>query len=602
VYAAIVCSAGLTGCSSSVFSEPEPGTAEHSTASPEEPPILKLDFPEAPAKEPVVAAKEGDGLAPGPALGDPRGELPAASPAPIETGKQKNPLREGSGSGDPLKWVSPTSQKPEAAPGAKHPAAVKSRKANKEEKKFDPIRENGEFFVGWPKPRLALVLTGCLDGYFEPCGCAGLDQMKGGLSRRCAMLDELREKGWPVVALDVGGLIKGFGKQTNLKFQTLLLAMQTMRYNAIGLGKGELKLTTGELLSYVGTTPGMPSPFPFVSANVGVFGLNENRPPATRVVKVGDLKIGVTSILGKTHQAEVSGNNEIEMIDPNTALKRVVPAFEKEPCRLLVLLAHASVEESKELAREFPQFQVVVTAGGAPEPPADRTVLAGGKQTLVEVGEKGMNAIVLGVFDDPKQPVRYQRVILDSRYSAAPEIVKLMADYQNQLREEGLEKLGVGPIPHPQAKLLGRYVGSKKCAESCHEPSYEVWRKSKHAKAFDTLLKASPPRDADPECIACHVTGWYAQGFSPYQGGFLSQEKTRHLIDVGCESCHGPGGAHCDAEMGSNEALKLKLRKAAVVTKAEAEKRLCVTCHDLDNSPHFDFATDWPLVEHKEKE
>jgi len=569
VYATIACSVALPGCSSSIFSDPEAGTAEQSTASPEDPPVLKLDFPEPTAGEPA---------------------------------KQKNPLREGSGSGDPLKWVAPAPDKAEVAPGAKHAAAAKPRKGKGTETPFDPIRENGEFFVGWPKPRLALVLTGCLDGYFEPCGCAGLDRMKGGLSRRCTMLDELRQKkGWPVLALDVGGLIKGFGRQTNLKFQSLLLATQTMGYNAIGLGRGELKLTTGELLSCVATTPGTEGPFPFVSANVGVLGLGENRPPATRVLKAGGLKIGVTSILGKTYQAEV-GNSEIEMIDPKTALQKIVPVFQKEGCDLSVLLAHATVEESTELARQFPQFQVVVTAGGAPEPPADRTELAGGRQTLVEVGEKGMNAIVLGFFDDLKQPPRYQRVILDSRYPAAPRIVSLMAQYQSQLREDGLEKLEVRPIPHPQAKLLGRYVGSKKCAESCHEPSYEVWRKSGHAKAYDTLLGASPPRDADPECAACHVTGWYSQGFSPYQGGFLSREKTPHLVHVGCESCHGPGGAHVDAEMGSDDALKLKLQKASVVTKAEAEKRLCVTCHDLDNSPHFDFATDWPLVEHQEKE
>ena len=39
-----------------------------------------------------------------------------------------------------------------------------------------------------------------------------------------------------------------------------------------------------------------------------------------------------------------------------------------------------------------------------------------------------------------------------------------------------------------------------------------------------------------------------------------------------------------------------------VVTKAEAEKRFCVnTCHDLDNSPDFDFKEYWPQIEHHEK-
>ncbi|MBN1395970.1 MAG: hypothetical protein JW959_13190, partial [Pirellulales bacterium] len=49
---------------------------------------------------------------------------------------------------------------------------------------FDPIKENGPIFVDWPKPRLAIVVTGMEDGYLEPCGCAGLDRMRGGMSRR----------------------------------------------------------------------------------------------------------------------------------------------------------------------------------------------------------------------------------------------------------------------------------------------------------------------------------------------------------------------------------------------------------------------------------
>ena len=63
-------------------------------------------------------------------------------------------------------------------------------------------------FDDWPKPSLALVLTGSQDGYMEPCGCSGEEHKKGGLSRRDRFVQSLVEKQWPVVAMDVGSVVK----------------------------------------------------------------------------------------------------------------------------------------------------------------------------------------------------------------------------------------------------------------------------------------------------------------------------------------------------------------------------------------------------------
>ena len=508
---------------------------------------------------------------------------------------RKNPLREGTA--EPIRR--PDSGK--EAPAKKAPAveAARTGSLRSERPPFDPIKMNGEYFVGWPKPTLALVFTGCTDGYFEPCGCAGLDRMKGGLSRRHAMLEELRrQRGWPLVTLDVGGIIKGWSPQAVIKLHTMVMAMRKMGYDAIALGKNELKFP-GDMATYAPSVRGNPSPF--VSANVDLIGQTAK----TRILQAGGVRLGVTSVLGKKHAAELNNVDPLllKVTDAEQALREVLPGLQKANCSLLILLSHATREESLELAKKFPEFDLVATSGGYAEPPADGPRILGRKTQFIEVGEKGEYAIVLGRFDDPKQPVRYQRVILDSRYKFSPDIVALMESYQSRLKDEGLEGLGVRPMPNSRIELLGKYVGSAKC-ESCHEESYRVWRKSGHSKAYDTLVKAAPPRNYDPECISCHVIGWHPTEYRPYVGGFVSTEKTPQLIDVGCESCHGPGEAHCDAEMpGSkaDKALQEKLQKAIVVTKEDSEKRfLCASCHDLDNSPDFDFPIYWPKVEHYE--
>ena len=467
-----------------------------------------------------------------------------------------------------------------------------SSPAAEEPEAFDPLKVNGPIFVDWPKPKLALLISGRLDGYLEPCGCAGLDRMQGGLSRRHSLVRDLRRKrGWEVVGLDVGGMVKGYGRQAELKFQITVNAFRQLGYQAIGLGKSDLKNRATELLSVVAGEES-----PFHSANVGVFGFDAGFTNTFKIVEAGGLRIGITSVLGTSWQGEVS-NSDIELADPETKLAQVLPQLKN--CDMLILLAHADMAESVALAKKFPEFGIVVTAGGADEPP-EKVDKVNDDTLLVEVGTKGMNVIVLGLFDDPKTPYRDQRVPLDSRFAASADMRDLMTQYQDQLRKDGFAGLGIRKKPHPQSEVFGQFVGSKKC-ESCHEGSYMAWKKTGHAKAFETLVGAPVPRQFDPECISCHVVGWYPNKHFPYESGFWSRAETPHLMGVGCENCHGPGEKHIDAENGGDLALQETLQKEMTVTVEQARDssaHWCINCHDGDNSPDFNFEEYWPKIEH----
>ena len=172
------------------------------------------------------------------------------------------------------------------------------------------------------------------------------------------------------------------------------------------------------------------------------------------------------------------------MSDPETALRRIVPEM-KRKADYLILLSNATPEESTALAKAFPEFNLVVTSGGNAEPPAHPTPLNGGKTLLVQVGEKGEYAIVVGFFADPLHPMRDQRVPLDSRFPASPAMKKVMADYQVQIKELGFAAFGARAAPHPQLETNGRFVGSAACA-ACHPKSYKVWKKA-------PMLRPMPP-------------------------------------------------------------------------------------------------------------
>ncbi len=472
---------------------------------------------------------------------------------------------------------------------------------------FDPIAVNGKIFVDWPKPKLALVITGNQEGYLEPCGCAGLDRMKGGMSRRYTLFRQLRQKGWPVVGIDVGNIAKGFGKQAELKFQISINAMSEMHYSTATLGLTDLHLPAEEVMAL--TMPAGPkNTTMFVCGNVGLFAFNEALLPRTQLVAAGYKTIGITSVLGKTGTAQLAGNPSLKMDSPEMLLKAAVPLL-KSRANYLVLLAQTTYKEAKDLAKKYPDFDLVICSDhfdAGTEPPDKAEEIVKGGTKLVVVGEKGMYAVVLGMFDDPKSPLRYQRVTLDSRFPAAAEMTALMSAYQVQLKDMGLSGLGIRPLPHPLKPWNGDFVGTDAC-KNCHEESYRVWKKSPHSRAFATLQNLNPPRNFDPECISCHVVGWHPTKFFPYLSGYLSEKETPKLTNVGCEDCHGPGQLHVRMENHGTAAQQIAARKTVVITKEEAAnpnspKQNCWSCHDLDNSPEFKFDLYWPYVKHYEHE
>ena len=493
----------------------------------------------------------------------------------------------------------PIEPKPKAADPGQNTKSVAETKTEKPpsaagENGGDPggaVPKNDEpLFQGGPKPEVVIFATGMQMGYIEPCGCSGKENQRGGLSRRHSFLKKLAADGWTVVPLDVGGQVRRFGTQSEFKFQRTADALKTMHYRGIALGTDDLRLPAQALAGPIADNTEA-----FVSANAALFGFEQKFIPRFQIVSAGKLKLGVTAVLGESARRAIN-NDDIKFKPAEEALKEVLPELKKAGCDRLILLAHATQRESIELAKKFPEFDFVITSGGAPEPPREPAIVEGTKTRLIEVGQKGEYTNVIGLFDDPKQPLRFRMVPLELRLGESDEMKQLMATYQDQLQQQGLDGLGIKPAPHPSGR---QFVGSKTCGE-CHTKAYAVWIKTPHAKSLDTLANLKPARQYDPECLSCHVTGWEPQKFYPFQGGYTGLEKTPQLAHNGCENCHGPGSAHVAAENGSaSEREKAELRNSM---RAVASAETCLQCHDADNSLKFDFKTYWPKVEHKGKD
>ena len=477
---------------------------------------------------------------------------------------------------------------------------------------FEPI------FEGWDKPDVALLITGRQHGYIEPCGCSGLDRAKGGLIRRHALINDLAKRGWPVVKLDLGDQVRHTGPQSLLKLQATYEALHgVMNFDAIGLGAGELKIDSFELLQLLINAGSGGGSSPFVSANVSVW--DEPSISPYLVIERNGKRIGVTSVVSQRHFAGMgdltSADRDTKIQAPEVALTGVLPKLVAEKCDALLLLAFVSERESLALAQKFPQFDFIVNEGVEGEPVGFLQPIQVGNRTvnLVQMGYKSMFAGVIGIYADPNKPVRYQKLTLDHRFKDTEEMKANFKAYQNKLEQQTLEKLIPKPAPHPSGY---QYVGSKVCSD-CHDQQYEVWAEGTDAWKSEHPGKVGPhsratldlvepgertwvQRHHDPECLSCHVTGWNPQQYFAYETGYLNLEKDVDLHGSGCENCHGPGSRHVAIENGEEAtgAEKDLVLSRLRITKEESKDRLCVQCHDLDNSPDFDFDKYWPYIEH----
>ncbi|HVS39483.1 MAG TPA: multiheme c-type cytochrome [Gemmataceae bacterium] len=492
------------------------------------------------------------------------------------------------------------------------------------------------YFKDWDKPEVAIVLTADQHGYLSPCGCS--EPQQGGLERRYNLIQLLKNRGWPVVAVDLGNVpqveapAKLPNKQGLIKYRYAMRAMKEMGYIAVGIGDFETAMPLTRLLDEYALQEPKPR---VVSADL----LERDKyPDETQAWQQADpipgsnLKIGVTAALGPSIYERVQKNNSpVKFGNSRAALTAVLQEMDAAKVDLPILLYMGSVmqkpggSEAEACAKAFPQFPLIVAMDDsdlARSTPLWLTDPKTGAKTtmLTTLGHKAKAVGVVGVYrtgnaDRPFE-LRYQLVEMSPDFATPAAAVKghpihdLMAEYAKELKDQNYleqypkamhpDQVGQDPMP--------KYVGTQRCA-GCHAYAMKVWEGSHHAHAYQTLVDAkldgnpTPNRQYDAECVVCHTVGF------EYVSGFQSDKKTLKLENVGCESCHGPGSRHYNAPDDPVFQAQMNPWKAKPDEKPEEKKArlqriddMCQRCHDSENDVHWTnggFERNWPQVEHK---
>ena len=383
---------------------------------------------------------------------------------------------------------------------------------------------------------ISIFLTGNGFGALKPCGCSG--GQLGGLDRRSAVFNTVPAQRRMII--DTGIFVESDGEQDLIKFDIMTRALGLLDYDLVNLTKKDMTIAEDlGLLDIIGS---------FFNIITSRSPTDSNLP--AQFTKKFVLKGKMIAVTVATFDVE------------SAPIEQIGKLFPPEPGRQTVnilILNRCTPSIIKTIAKEA-NVDCLICPAESDEP---ALLFAPNKRPLViSVGRFGRYVSRLQIRagkDKGKAKLSFSMIPVKEDLRPEKSLVELYKEYQQLVKEADL----LAKIPRFFLPDGLEYTGSKSC-KSCHEYEYEKWSTKSHAHAYETLKGVGS--EVDPECVGCHVVGL------KYEGGFVSEQETGDLKDVGCEVCHGPGSEHIRT-----------LGKA----ETAAPKMDCIDCHTPENSANY---------------
>lgn len=480
--------------------------------------------------------------------------------------------------------------------------------------------------------RVTLFALGEVRGQIEPCGCT-TDPL-GDLARTAELVAQARTHG-PVVVVDTGSLLYSQPvvaaqalPQENLKADLIAtIYRDQLAVAAVGLGPNDLAAGPGQvrlprqvanLPAEAGVALEPPKVIDVGGATIGVFGVID--PALVPNLGATDPVAAATAAIATLRKAKVARVIALVTMGKKDAVKlaRTVPgidvmvigagleaprpeavsAYAEQVGTTWVLTptdrgqvvsrveltlrrgagplsdavgAEAAAGRGRELATRIARLDHQLVAW-AQDPTADATFVAARRREHDDLAaEVAALAATPERIPDRGSYFELAQIRIAKILACDPRVVTAKQEYGRATGAANIAAAASLP-PVPVAKGAATYVGSEACVD-CHDQQAAFWKKTRHAQAWKTLVDVDKQFDYD--CTGCHVTGWGEPGGST----MASQAAGSELRDVQCETCHGPGSIHVDAD-------DADMKKTIRLTPPDD---LCATqCHTREHSDTFD--------------
>ena len=358
-----------------------------------------------------------------------------------------------------------------------------------------------------------VLYTGGTKSHLEPCGC--YQEQSGGLPRRAYIVEQIREYGFPTLLVDAGNIFDGKEEIDAKRCQVNLKAMSAIGYDAVSLSQADLSYGN----TYLSQQRAVAT-FPFLTST-------ENDFTQPFVIK----KVGQHTIA----------------LVPDAVQEQAVSQAD-------VVVALGNLETSEHI-------DVVIQPDEIETMSSEHGTLHVGSQ----VEGKTLGFLALWIGSDGALTGHYAaQLSLTGDVEESESVRQLLTDFYREVSQSSdLTPLFVDQ--HLEQDQQNGYVSATAC-QRCHQQEYLQWSATRHAFAYETLLKKE--RYFDSGCVSCHTTGF------GYSTGFQIGDQDSTLKGVQCETCHGPGKQHV------GNPKKTNIRRGA-------DTSLCLECHDTKHSPGF---------------
>ncbi len=220
---------------------------------------------------------------------------------------------------------------------------------------------------------IRILFTHNSNGKLVNCHCR--NDHYGGLAERIDFIRSYRKKQPEFLLVDSGGY---FGlSDTDRKMRLILILMDKMGYDALGVGDQELY----QGLRFFRDVSGNNSK-KIINASIRT---NEGKEVFSpyKIISVKDVKLGIIGLVSpETFRFLPEDNQDFIVEQPDSVLKRVMPSLEKS-CDYILVLSQMGIDKDKEIAKKWSDIDLII--GGHSQTLLSKPVVIG-KCRIVQAG------------------------------------------------------------------------------------------------------------------------------------------------------------------------------------------------------------------------